>query len=321
MATKKQSIRIANTDITMGDIFKIVPKPDLDAPSGFIQHGTSKLLVRGIKEIRSISFDERTRMWNTGFDTEDDCNKSLKREEKSALISLYNKIIKEPYEKKYKEDANNVNDDFWGGFSIDIFTNREFDTKNEKDMFELYHVLKQGYVCEEREKDATLQRSAMYCIKNIKKQQTQTEQKQEDKLEAMVTFSTLLGSVGDKKNEDDTLYTVLEWMNISNIRGADKETLKKTVLKRFEDEKSGNDNIKRFLEAFKMTKDKNSKDEMDLFSMLTKLNHAKKLEYRQKQYFLDGERLGNHLKEAAKIAATDSKIKDMVSQAYRNTIK
>jgi hypothetical protein len=314
---KKQRIKVANTEIIIGETYEIIPKKDMDAPSGFQQYNTTKLLIEGIGEIRGIVFDETIRRWDTGFEVGSPCNKSLKPTGKEAQIKVYKDLIAKPYEDYFRIDIDAINDDFWITYSYKLYTGRQFDTKNPADLFDLFHALKQGKVCEVGEKDPSLQRSANYCIRSREKVITLQEERANDKAEAIFTFMTLLDALNDK---DDTLYTILEWMPLSNIRGAEKEVLKRTMLKLFEDQKLGYDNARRFLDAFEMTKSPTGMKEMELFSMLQKLVVNRNLEYRRQQYYLDGVLLGNTIKGSAKAAVNNKEIRELVITAYENNI-
>lgn len=311
---QKQIITVANTEITIGDVLEITPKRNLDAPSGFVEFGTSKLLMSGIKELRAVPFDEDRRVYDTGFDEDSICNRAMDKEGKKANITLFNSLIKEPYEKRFRVDANSTNDDFWASYTYEIYTGKTFDTSKEKDLFDLFHALKQGRVCEQGEKDPTLQRAADYNIKNNKKVQTLKEQKSEDKFEAMATFKAILDAFDPKK--DDSLYAILEWIQVPNVRGTDKETLKRVGIRLFDHEKNGYDNARRFLEAYEMSKGKEGADVMEMFSIITKLYNKQKIEYKRQQYWIDGTLLGNHLKEAATVATKDNSIKELILGAY-----
>jgi hypothetical protein len=300
MAKKTETkFKVANTEIIIGQTYEVVPKKDANAPSGFQQYGTTKLLMEGIKEVRGISYNETMQVWDTGFEYDSFCNKHIKEAEKKALVDTYNKLVKEPYEKFRRISADHVNDDFWKSYMYEIWTGKTFDTTNAKDLFDLFHALKQGKLCEVGEKDPELQRAAKYCIKNREKVISLQEQKAENKMEAYFKFSTSLDAL---KSEDDDLYTILEWLQIPNVRGADKQTLKRTVLKMFENEKLGNDNVERFLGAYDYIKSKEGKEEMELFSMVSKLRYKQKLEFKRQQFYLDGTLLGNSIKAAAKSA-------------------
>lgn len=304
---------VSNTEIVIGDSFEVIPKYDADANSGFKQFGTSKLLMNGIKEIHSIHYDSDNALWDTGFEEYSTCNKGIPKTEVKAMVSVYNDLVKKPFELKHRKDASSSNDAFWDEYMYEIYKGKIFDTNNPKDLFDLFHALKQGTVCEPNEKDPFLQRKAKYCIRNKRQVNSFQEEKRDAKMEAMFTFATMLEAVSE---ENDTLYTILEWLMIPGIRGADKTTLKRTVLRQFEDEKKGHEFVKRFLEAFEKTQTVDGQQEMELFSIFNKLNNKRKLEYKRSQYYLDGQLLGNNLKAAARAAFINQDMKKLVMDAY-----
>ena len=316
MAIKKdpQKIKVAKTDIIIGQTYEIIGKKDMDAPDGFQQFNTTKYLMPGIAEHKSVVFSEVNQLWDTGFYIHSECNKDIHPSEREALVKAYKTYIQKPFEDKYRVDTSEVNDDFWLSYNYEIYTNKTFDTSNEKDLFDLFHALKQGKVCEVGERDAMLQRSANYCIRNIEKAVSLQEEKSNNKFDAITKFSVMLESANFKK--DDSLYTILEWMNFSNVRGADKETVKRLVQKQFDNEKTGYDTAVRFLEALKMSEDKEMKKEMELFSILNKLNIKRKLDYKRQQYYLNEELLGNTLKASAKAALANPERLQKIMEEY-----
>lgn len=317
---KRVTVKVANTDIHIGETYEVIGKRDLDAPSGFIEHNTTKLLMAGIKELRSVPYDEVSERFDTGFEVHSACNFKIPAYEKEVLVAQYNKLIKVPYEKAYNKDVSAVNEDFWMGnadgakpYICEIYTGKTFDTSNAKDLFDLFHALKQGFICEEGEKDSDLQK-AKYCIKNKNKVLSLQEERENDKFEANFVFSTLLATVD--ADENDTLYTILEWMQISNIRGADKDTLKRTFIKLISNEKTGYDSAKRFLEAYNLSDSDKGREKMEIFAMLSKLQLRRKIEFKRNQYFLEDELLGNHLKGAAEMALQKSDLRERIISAY-----
>lgn len=316
MARPKNSVKlkIANTEFELGDILEITPKLDLDAPSGFQQHGTSKLLMAGIAENFSISFDEDLQMWDTGFDEIHSINKDLPKGEKKAIVDSYVKQIKEPYEKRFNKTLDSTEDNnFWPNYIVEVYKGRKFETNNIKDLLDLYLILRNGMACEEKETNFYLKK-ANYNITNVKQVKSIQEKKQDTMFSAMGTLKVMLDSFDPKK--DDTIYTVLEWINIPNVRGADKDTVKNVVLKQFSNEKTGYDTCRRFLNAYEMTEDKVNKEIMENFSVLNKLSQKRVIEFKKRQYYINGELLGNNLKEAAENIKNDKELNSLVEEAY-----
>lgn len=317
MARKQANpiIEVNGIDIIIGNTYEIIGKKDFSAPDGFQKFETTKYLIPGIKEVRSIPYDESQRRYDTGFEEYSNCNRSIPSLKRVPLVDTYVKHIKEPYERWSRESLDSTNEEFWGGSSkkkpymYDIYTGKTFDTNKIDELFDLFNILKQGAACKKGEKDPTLKASARYCIRDREKTVSLKEEKATNKAEATFTFMTLINALDPKKSTDDTLYTILEWLQFTSVRNSDKEALKSMVLKRFDDPKTGYDTAEKFLQAYAMTKDESSREEMELFGLVSRLNGKGVFEYKRMQYFLNDKVIGNNLKGIAKKALTDESLK------------
>lgn len=316
-------LQIANTEIIIGKTYEVVGKRDADAPSGFVENNTTKFLIEGIAEVRGVYFDEDIQKIDTGFDYDSPCNSKIPKAELKGLVDSYIKYIKVPYEKAYNKNTDSSNDEFWLGSKTDIDkktynyelrTNKEFNTAKPKDLFDLFHALKQGRLCEQGEKDSVLQR-ANYCIKDKDRLLSLQEERTDDKFEASYLFRTLLDN---SSNEVDNLYTILEWIGLVSVRGAEKEALKKTVQKMFDNANTGYESAKKFLEAYEISVSDRGREKMEIFSMLSKLRIKNKLEFKRHQFYLEDTLLGNHLKGAAEKAVLDQKTKELIINNYES---
>ena len=309
-----QKIKVANTEITIGDVYEVTPKKDYSAPTGFQEYGTTKILHSGVKEVRGIPYDEEKMLFDTGFDEDSTCNRSISKEAKTATVNAYNTLVKEPYQKMFRVDASSHNDEFWLSYTYEVYTGKVFETSKPKDLFDLFHALQQGRLAEPGEKDSSIQRTANYCIKNNKKVQSLKEEKSENKFRAVATYMTLVDAFDPKK--DDKLYSILEWNQATNIRGIDKEALKRLGYKMFDHDKLGYENAVRFLEAYGMSQTDKGLEKLEMYSILSKLYNRNKIEYKRSQYHIDGMLLGNHLKEAVEVVLQNNEIKKIVEAEY-----
>ena len=311
----KTTVKVMNTTLTIGDIYEVRGKVDYDAPKGFQDFATTKYLIPGIAEIRGINFDEQTRRWDTGFEVNSPSNSRIAPEEREALVKVYNELIRKPYEEYYNVDCSATNDDFWLTYMYRLHTGDLYDTSKPNELFDLFHALKQGRIVEVGEKDATLQRTAKYTIKDRNRVQTLQEERREAKFEAALMFKNLL----DANSED--LEIVLEWIGFASIRNLKPDDIKKQVYAKFEDPTMGYENAQRFLEAVSLTDSKQGKEEMEIFSALSRLRTKQKLEFKRQQFYLDGVLLGNTLKSAAKSAVMDVEKKAVIIDAYEKINK
>ena len=306
---------VAGVEIVVGNSYEVIPKKDFDAPDGFQKHNTTKYLIPGISEHRGIVFDETMHLWDTGFYEESPCNLKIDALKRKAEVALYNKLVKEPFEKKYRQDLEPTNNDFWDNYTYELYTRKVFDTSLEKDRLDLFMALQRGRVCLKGEKNATLQRDANYHIRSREVETSLKEQRMETKFEAFATFSTLLNL--DFKT-DDTLLTVLEWLNITSARTTEKDALKKIVLAKFEDEKTGYDFSERFLKTYEDMQSPIGKEKMEIFSTLQQLRLKNKIEIKRSQYFIGDVKIGNTLKEASETALINPDIKDLIVKTFQS---
>jgi hypothetical protein len=312
----RTTLKIANSTIIIGETYEVRPKTDYTAPDGMQRAGTTKYLNAGNAEIRGINFDEEKRKWDTGFDESSLCNFDLLDAEKTATVKLFNKHIKEPYESAYNVDCSSNNDSFWLEYTYEIKTNKSFNTEDPKDLFDLFQAIKHGRLCEAGERDYALQK-ANYTLKNTDKVKTLEEERMADKFEAISTFSVMLN---ENLEKDDTLLALLEWLQITNVRNAEKSTLRNIVMRMFDHPINGYEFSRRFLESIKLTESADGKKRMELFSVLQKLYLKNKIEQKRGTMYIDGHLLGNTLKEASQKAMDNPEISDAIYTSYENNI-
>lgn len=298
-------LRIANSDIILGDDYVITGKPDKDAPEGFATHETSKYLTVGNGEYHAVPFDDETSTFDTGFEEDSPCNYPIKEGKKEAVAN-YVKYIKEPYEKKYKKELDSTSN-FWDDYGFMISQNKVYRTRNIKDLMELFHALSKGYICEKGEKDPYLQ-TAKYLLINNNKKQSATENRAINKLNAYDNFNALKVNI----NKSDDLFLVLDWISIPKAREIVENTkdlgvLNKTVALYFEHPATGNDNCIKFNQACELIKDKISKQELLTYSSLLTLKEKNKLQKRNGYYYLHEHLIGSSLKQGAKVSLTEGK--------------
>lgn len=314
MATKKQEkFTVAGVEIIIGNSYEVRPKKDFDAPEGFQAFNTTKLLAPGISEKRAISFNLDMNIWDTGFDVDSPVNLKIPELSREAEVKLFNKLVREPYEKRYRKNLDSTNNEFWDEFTYELYTYKIFDTSKEQDRLELFLALQNGRLCQIGEKNATLQRDANYHIRSKEKETSLKDERAKTKFKAYSTFATLL-NLDHKK--DDTLFSILEWVGLASVRNSEKDALESLVLRMFEDERNGYTFAERFLKTFEESETDLGKKRMEIFSVLQQLKAKGKLTLKRSQYYIDDVRLGNSIKEATETALVNEDIKELVDKTY-----
>jgi len=302
------SFKVANTEIILGQTYEVVPKFDADAPDGFQKFGTTKLLMEGIGESHGIPFDDSLEIWDTGFDLISLCNTEIPEAEKTSLVNIFKKQIKEKYEEQFKKDLSSADTEnsFWKKYRFEVYNGKTFDTNNVKDLLDLYMALKHYKICEKGEK-SYLARTAAYNVTNKEKVMSVADQRNENKAEAIFTYMNL------NKGDKETLLTVLEWLQFTSVRTSDEKTLTRTMMAYLEKDPQHVDN---FLEAYKKSQSEAGKEEMELFAMVMKLISKRKIAYKRKEYYLNDESIGNSPKDIAKRALSNPELMKNIAEAY-----
>lgn len=314
---EEKTFKVANTEITIGNRYSIIGKADMDAPKGFVEHETTKYLFSGNGEIKSVPYDEDMGCYDTGFDEDSLCNAGVE----PSLVKSYVTNIQKPFENRFKKKLDSLNDDFWGeageqGFSINLYKDREFDTKNVRDRLELFMALKHGFISEKGEKDHRYQKAKYHIVDNNKKQ-TLKERRAKAKTQAYITLGDLIKDI----DTSDTLYTILEWIGFPNPRGVDQNNLQTSVGMFFDNPTTGQVNCEKFNEAFDYIDDPERKTEMEYFSALTKLHHQGRLERRKSQWYVGKTLLGNTLKAGALGATKKTKESEEIRKAIEDELE
>ncbi len=299
---KPTSIKIANTEIVFGKTYAVDHKFDGTAPDGMKELGATKFPLTGVAASQRIYFDENRNVFDTGFYVESLCNKNiLSKENPEEVVRIYQEYIKEPYEKRMNVDCSESNFDFWDNFGYVVKVNKSYNTSDPIELFQLFHALKQGVICNKGEKDSVLQK-AQYNISNFEAIKSKEDTKFDNKMKAVNTFNLLFAS------DEEKLYTILEYLQAVNPRATDKDVLKRTYLRQLDDPKSGTDLVDRFLEASEKYNEPKGQLEMQYFAVAQKLYLKGKITKKLGSYYDEaGLLLANSLKDIARKCSLDDK--------------
>lgn len=309
---KNFSIKINGIEIKSDTLYQIVPKPDLNAPDGFVRFETSKLLMGGIQESAPCHFDESMKVWDTGFYVESPCYQGKQKSDVETLVASIRKNIVEPYEDIMGQDIldhRRTNNAFWDVFGGKIYNGRVINSAKAEDLLELYMAVLHNHVVRPEDKSQHFARKAQYCVINKEAAVSLKEQKQFDKAEAIGNFYTLLTS------DREALLNILEYIGVISQRKIEDKVLTNIIMEFFEDSKSGSNNIKRFIEAKKKASTAKGKEEFKTFSYLTGLRRARIIVEEYGELMLGTTVLGGNLKDATSKVMADKDLKIKVAEA------
>lgn len=295
-----------------GGLYQIVPKPDLDAPDGFIKEGTTKLLMGGIQESAPCIFNDKRKLWDTGFYADSPCYNGKKPTEVAIILDNLTKYIVAPYEKnrgggvlRQSEDNNK----FWDEFGGSLYNGRVFNIADEQDFLELYMAIRHFHIVSPEDRSKPFARTARYCIIDKEAATSVKEQRELDKAEAIGIFMEMYSS------DKEMLFNVLEYIGLISSREIDKKTLTSTMMRYFEDAKQGFASVNRFTEVVKKAKTKKGGEELEIYATLVKLFRTKKITKEYGEFILKGESIGSNLKDATERIMQDPQLKITLAEA------
>lgn len=286
------SFEINGQNIVIGRRYKVDGRPD-EGNVQFKNYNTTKYLMEGISEIRQAPFNEMSQLYETGFQPDEDINKGV-----SAIeIDKFVEYIKKPFEAKYRVNLDPSNEDFWlkSEYSlVRIYKDREFNTRNIKDLFDLFLCLKHHWIVSPKNKTSNAN-NVPYTLEDAAEKVDARTKAANSQFDAMIRFQELF-KVLDKS---DRLYTILEWMGTTSPRKAPKATLEQQIKLQLQSK----DFCKKFLEVDSLYDLPTHKTEMELFTSLSILKHNDQIDMKSNKWYLKGVLVGNSLKEGARVAA------------------
>ena len=299
MAIQRKEVKkfkVGNIEIVIGDKYVLDNRFDATAPEALRKIETTKLPFTGAGVKDAVYFDDMKQLYDTGFYETSNCLQRYSEEERPELVKIYNKQIKEPFEKIMNVDLSPAgNNDFWESYRYEAYANKQFDTNNPLELMELFQIVIQGIACDKNEKDPFYRNNAQFTISNPSTVKNKNKEKSKNKLKAITTLSTLADANRDKLN------LILEFIGRGdNISKISKEDLNLIYFELFNDGKAGLDIAESFLDACDMYESPDGKTKMEFFYAINKLFKLRKISKGNRGYeTLDGVWLGNNLQDIA----------------------
>lgn len=303
-------IKIPGMDfaIKSNTIYTVIPKPDPNAPDGFKEHGTTKLIHPEVTNTVAAPFDVDMGVWDTGFYEFSPCLRGLSKKEQEDHVKLVRKHIVEPVE-KIKGDGTLDHSDkntFFDDFPIALYNKVSFNTADPMQLLMLYLVILGKELAPKEVAGHPQFKKADYQVVNREKEISNKQQIEIDKGKAMGEFYTLL------KSDKEKLSIVLTYLGVSTTSMQDEDTFM-TVFQRFlNDKQDGYRNSKIFLDTLDKFSSKDGEEELYIYKSLNELYDKGELKVFKQEYYLREHNLGNSVKHAAMFVATKPELKKLV---------
>lgn len=304
---KAVKFKVGNIIIEKGKKYILDHKFDGSAPSGLKTIEATRLPfdMNVLKDC--VYFDENKNQYDTGFYPQSLCLSRYSQSERDELVPIYIKEIKEPYEyAQNAELAQNENNKFYKDYRFELYVNKEFDTTNPIDMFDLFNALMQSTVCAKDERDPHYAHTAKFNLSNPSDVKNKAKDKTKRKRTAFDKFSIMVD--GDREKLD----IVLEYIGRDNPSKVSDDDLRDLYFDIINDKNNGMDFVDRFLEASAKYATPIGKEEMEYFALAKRLYKANQIKKTKKGFTTISE--DQFLGTTLQAVATFCTIKDSIQQ-------
>jgi hypothetical protein len=293
--------------IKKGEIYQIVPRFDADAPDGFQEFRTTKIIdpEAGQQVVNLAIWDNDKNMYDTALTVH---SKVLiknfpDQKVREEVVAQLQKHILEPMIEIKGDVFDPKNLDFWDNEIFTINLDEVFKTEDPISLFRLYLLTIHGIISPKDFEASDRFKYAQYSVENKDGMVTLKQRKELEKNKAIGLFYTLL--TGDKKK----LLSVLDWMKVGASLEDDPGLLNLVFSEWVNNHPQ---NAQLFSETVAQFETPSGKKELDMYSHLVTLYSMKKLKKSVGRVELDGEFLGVDMKDATRKILQDRELTNKI---------
>lgn len=313
MSDKKELVFEANGfQIKTNSLYKIVGKPDANAPSGFVTEGVTKLPSDGVGNSVPCRFhitntQTGTGVWDTGLHEASPCYHDKDVEEVKNIVKRLRTHIVNPYKRVNgkSRDLDHNDDEFWLNYSVNLFEKRVFNTSKVDDLLDLFIAVNNYSLCPKGKEGDPRYSDADYCIVDIEKATDYKKQKASDKMNAVKNFAKM-----EAKNRM-LLINILAYNNLKVSTSIDEETLNFTFQEWLEKDSQNSTVFNESIE--RVGSEPKFEEKVNLYTKLNTLYKAERGVTRKSngKYYYNDIELGGDLKNAAETLLIDTELSEI----------
>ena len=297
-------------ELTNKGLYQIVSKLDTEAPDGFQEFRTTKVLDpdAGAMTVNLAVWDEDRNMWDTGMT---EYSAALMRLQPDAtarkiLLSSIKKHILEPMIALKQDVFDPHNNEFWDNESFTLTLDHVFNTERPDHLYVLFLLVLHGNLApKEFESDPAFRLKASYSVENKESVIDLKHRKELEVNEATATFFTML------KTQKAELMALLEFLKISSGVDTDDALLNSIFTRWLKDDV--NQNPKAFLKGYdSYIESPSGKEELQMFANLTQLRREGKVKQSFNKILFNGDEIGDNMRDAARKVLADQTLKEEI---------
>jgi hypothetical protein len=295
---KEKLFTVEGFSVYRDSVYVIKDKPDMDAPTGYIVKGVSKLPSRGVGDSFQVNFKSRdngrTGIWDTGFFEYSPCYKDMPAEEIKPVVMALKKNLVTPYKKAsgIADAFDEGNDKFFADLSFNVFSGKTFNTADPLSAVELYFGLLAHQITPKSEIGNSKFEDSSYVVVDINKDLKIKDEKALDKFRAIGSFTSMLSA------DKNRLFAILKFAGL-NFQSTVEDAV---LIGMFNDHLATNneDRVKFFNDLVEETNEEQGLHKIFIYRTLKELSvKGGKVSRTNGLFFYDGTEIGADLKSAA----------------------
>ena len=217
MAESKTLFIVNGFAVKADSSYVVKDKKDMDAPSGYIQAGVSKLPSRGVGdsfEVAFISTDGgRSGVYDTGFFEYSNCYRELSMDERKPIVAALKKNLLNPY-RLAKGNPTAFENGTEGEAFIKtqrfmVQSNKTYNTSDIESAMELYFGLLTRQITPKGEEGNTAYEDSSYVVIDLSKDRNVKDERALNEFKAIGAFSSMLGA------DKERLFAILKYIGMT----------------------------------------------------------------------------------------------------------
>ena len=293
--------------IKKGEVYQIVPKYDADAPDGFQEFRTTKIIdpEAGQQTINIATWDATRGVYDTALTMQSQILNQMFPDEtvRQSVVNTLNELIVKPITALKGDVLDPRNNAFWDEETFTITLDEVFNTNDPYQLFLLYMITVGGLVAPIEFESSTRYNKTQYSVENKEGMVTLKQRKELEKNKAIGVFYSMLTT--DKTK----LLSILDWMKVGASL-EDDEGLLNLVFTEWINEHPQNAQL--FTDAIIQFNTPSGKKEIEMYSHVVTLLGKNRIKRSLNRIEFDGEFIGTSLKDATKKILQDKDLTNKV---------
>lgn len=304
----KEIVNIFGFSIRENSLYEVKEKLDPNAPDGFREHETSKLLINAVdNEEPAAIWNSTIGVWDTGLFLESPFLRGAvpNLEARKKVVESLEEYIVNPIVSLKGDKALDItsnNDSYWNNYRISVRRGKGFNTSEPEELFQLYILVLTKRLTPKDMVSHPEFNQSQYVILD----KEQANKVDSDKAVREIRAYELFGAL--KSSKRDYLINILEFVGLRGVNQKTEDSTLSIAFKNFiEDRLQGVQNANEFIKLAE-AKDKNTKDKIHVYGRLKEYVSKGVIERRAKDLYIEDTFIGASLRGAAESIVSDKEL-------------